>query len=454
MRHAFNETFAGEWTASYKMASDPAANCDTEAPDVSDLPANFHYRALPLGCKTPAAIRDEILGNPPDASDVVVVGAARAGVGIDMYDYLLGKNATVLFVYGASPPTNNDTSKNFYWTFTPDVETAAQLVAAETCRRFGRGVEHRVLKLYGNDKPAFDIRVDAQLEWLWKNCEAKITKTTEARAKFDQDLAYELTKKALIHDPSITTILAANDRMLLGARKAIDETLSWEGAAKLMIAGFDRVEQHLLDDDFMVASADQYVGVAGAGLWRAVQNVLDAVDAAAAAGDPIDTTDKLKAYFAETTGENLWEKCTADLEPYTDAAVALAAETGVDAWDAAVADVEADCAFYEETTTETETSCQYADAEGFTVDALIHHTSYQATVAAKTDDDSPLPVTASVRELEIQTMDTAGGSFSATAWVDLRWTDTRLRYDKNVFEGPIRVDIDRIWVPEMYIHNL
>ena len=63
--------------------------------------------------------------------------------------------------------------------------------------------------------------------------------------------------------------MAANDRMLLGAREAIDETLSWEGAAKLMVAGFDRVEESLLDDDFMVASADQYVGVAGAGLWRA-----------------------------------------------------------------------------------------------------------------------------------------------------------------------------------------
>ena len=49
----------------------------------SDLPANFHYRALPLGCKTPAAIRDKILGDPAtDASDVVVVGAARAQVGM------------------------------------------------------------------------------------------------------------------------------------------------------------------------------------------------------------------------------------------------------------------------------------------------------------------------------------------------------------------------------------
>ena len=65
---------------------------------------------------------------------------------------------------------------------------------------------------------------------------------------------------------------------------------------------------------------------------------------------------------------------------------------------------------------------------GFTVDSLIHHTS-KASVAAKTDDNSPLPVMASVRELEIQTMDTAGGSFCATAWVDLQWIDTRLKYD-------------------------
>ena len=197
VRHAFNETFAGEWTESYKMASDPAANCNTEAPDLDDLPANFHYRALPLGCKTPAAIRDEILGNPAtDASDVVVVGAARAQVGMDvngddLYDQLLAHGATVFFVYGAVDYlTAADPATQLYWTFTPDVETAAQLVAAETCRRFGRGVEHRVLKLYGNDQPAFDIRVDAQLEWLWENCEAKITKTVEARANFDLSLIH------------------------------------------------------------------------------------------------------------------------------------------------------------------------------------------------------------------------------------------------------------------------
>ena len=471
MRYAFNETFAGEFTRSFKMV-DPTltANCaaDLDALKASGaLAEGFYDRALPLGsCLTPDEIKAAILADGP-ASDAVIIGAARAGVGIDMYDDLLyadapGNGATVFFVYGASPPTNNDPAINFYWTFDPDVTTAAQLVAAEMCRRFGRGVEHRVLKLYGNDKAAFDIRVDAQLEWLWENCEAKIISTTEARAKFDRDLAKELTKKALIHDPSITTILAANDRMLLGAREAIDETLSWEGAAKLMVAGFDRVEKSLLDDDFMVASADQYIGVAGAGLWRAVKNVLDAVDAAAGTANPINSTNALKEYFAKTTydgaSEIRWEKCTADLEPYGASGdawdTALAAASG-DAWDAALALAgEADCNFYDEVTTETETSCQYADAEGFTVDALIHQTSYQATVAAKTDDNSPLPVTASVRELEIQTMDTAGGSFSATAWVDLQWKDTRLRYDRNVFEGPIRVDIDRIWVPEMYIHNL
>ena len=198
MRYAFNETFAGEFTRSFKMV-DPTltANCaaDLDALKASGaLAEGFYDRALPLGCMVPDDIRDKIEEDGIDLSDVVVVGAARAGVGIDMYDYLLGQNATVLFVYGASPPTNNDTSKNFYWTFTPDVETAAQLVAAETCRRFGRGVEHRVLKLYGNDQPAFDIRVDAQLEWLWENCEAKITKTVEARANFDRDLACEPAK--------------------------------------------------------------------------------------------------------------------------------------------------------------------------------------------------------------------------------------------------------------------
>ena len=458
MRHAFEGTFP-DHAGSFKMADDPTGYCKTPL-DPDDLPKIFHDRALPLGCQTPADVQAAIEADGA-LSDVVVVGAARAGVGISMYEALLEAGATVFFVYAPGGPglkadITTKPGEYFYWTFTPDVETAAQLAAAEMCRRFGTGVEHRVLKLYGNDMPAFDLRIDAQIKWLLDNCEGtRITKTIEARAKFKSDLAYELTKKALILDPSITTIMAANDRMLLGARNATAETLSWQGAEKLMITGFDRVEEHLLEDDFMVASADQYVGVAGAGLWRAVKNVMDAVDARAGTADPIDKTEKLQDYFTVTDSVNLWEKCTVDLGNYEGgSAWEAAVAAGEDPWDATVAAVETDCDFYTGDTTYTETSCQYADKEGFTVDALIHHTSYQATVAAKTDNNSPLPVTASVRELEIQTMDTAGGSFSATAWVDLQWTDTRLRYDKNVFEGPIRVDIDRIWVPEMYIHNL
>ena len=257
VRHAFNETFKGEYTRSFKMV-DPTltANCaaDFDALKQSGaLAEDFHDRALPLGCMVPDDIRDKIEEDGSDLSDVVVVGAARAGVGITMYEALLEAGATVFFVYAPGGPglkadITTKPGDYFYWTFTPDVETAAQLAAAEICRRFGTGVEHRVLKLYGNDMPAFDLRVDAQITWLLDNCEGtKITKTIEARANFKSDRAYELTKKALILDPSITTIMAANDRMLLGARNATAETLSWQGAEKLMITGFDRVEEHLLD---------------------------------------------------------------------------------------------------------------------------------------------------------------------------------------------------------------
>lgn len=428
VRFAFNETFHGAYAASFKM-TEGACVGDLAQLNESVLPARFHGRVLPVGtCRTPDEILAEILA-AGSISDVTVVGAARAGVGLGMYDALLSAGATVFFVYDAFI-TNTDPSSNFYWTFNPDVTTAAQLVAQETCRRYGENVEHRVLKLYGNEGAAFDVRVDAQLDWLALNCPgATITKTIEARANFDRQLAYELTKKALILDPSITTIIAANDRMLLGAQEAISETLSEAGASKLMVAGFDRVEAQLLSDDFAVASADQYLGVAGEGLWRAVKNVLSAVEDYA-----ISSTSELQAHFSDTSYngvlETRWENCTSEERSER-------------------------CTFYTEPTTDTETSCQYADAEGQVVDALIHHTSYQAYVAAQTAYHSvPLPVTAHVSELEIQTMDTAGGSFHATAWVGLTWIDSRLKYDAKLFAGPIRVDIAQIWVPEMYISNL
>ena len=90
VRHAFNETFKGEYTRSFKMV-DPTltANCaaDLDALKQSGaLAEDFHDRALPLGCMVPDDIRDKIEEDGLDLSDVVVVGAARAGVGIDMYD--------------------------------------------------------------------------------------------------------------------------------------------------------------------------------------------------------------------------------------------------------------------------------------------------------------------------------------------------------------------------------
>ena len=75
MRHAFNETFKGEYTRSFKMV-DPTltANCaaDLDALKQSGaLAEDFHDRALPLGCMVPDDIRDKIEEDGSDLSDVL-----------------------------------------------------------------------------------------------------------------------------------------------------------------------------------------------------------------------------------------------------------------------------------------------------------------------------------------------------------------------------------------------
>ena len=101
MRHAFEGTFP-DHAGSFKMADDPTGYCKTPL-DPDDLPRIFHDRALPLGCQTPADVQAAIEADGA-LSDVVVVGAARAGVGITMYEALLEAGATVFFVYAPGGP--------------------------------------------------------------------------------------------------------------------------------------------------------------------------------------------------------------------------------------------------------------------------------------------------------------------------------------------------------------
>jgi hypothetical protein len=103
---------------------------------------------------------------------------------------------------------------------------------------------------------------------------------------------------------------------------------------------------------------------------------------------------------------------------------------------------------------ETETSCQYADAEGHVVSDLLGGT-YAADVRAKPESGvGPTVVRVGARDVGIEDVDTAGGSFAATVWIRLEWRDPRLAFDVNIYNGTLYVDSTRIWSPDVYVDNL
>jgi hypothetical protein len=210
-----------------------------------------------------AEIIGTIMNGTAHLRDVLVVGPMRHGEA--SYAELLRAGGAFfpiaegvdLAAYGLT----NETS--FQFNFNPDPINAAELVAQEICRTTGRGAIHRVMRLYG--AAYADSRVDANLAWLEEYCGATIFEHSSLRAYFREETAYDLAFSALVKDSSASLIVAANDRMVKGALRAIEDTLSPAAAAKILIAGFDWTEDWMLKQGKIVADGDQYMSTPGAG---------------------------------------------------------------------------------------------------------------------------------------------------------------------------------------------
>ena len=332
------------------------------------------------------------VGDEPEAA--VVVGPHRHGEA--HYASFVAAGGAAFFLAEAIDTAaygiTNETA--LAWTFNPDTTTAAQVVAKEICRTTsGAAFRHKVLKLYGT--PYADNRVDANTDYLEEVCGATVEVVAAERALFREDLAEEYAFAALVKDSSITTILAANDRMIKGALKAIDRALSPAKAANLIIGGFDWTEDWLLTKQLQVASGDQYMSTAGMGVWQTVVNVIDTVQ-----GFKLNTTADVQAFFRT-----------------------------------------------DDTRFDTEASCQFADAEGFVIDGLL--SGYQPGVRAKPEADedvAPTVVAVGLHDVAVEGIDTAGGGFTATSWMTLEWADPRLAFDANIYAGMLRVDAETIHV--------
>ena len=138
-----------------------------------------------------------------------------------------------------------------------------------------RALQRRRQGATPNGTPYADNRVDASVDYLEQVCGASVEVVAAERAYFRENLAETLTFATLVKDSTITTILAANDRMIKGALKAVDRALSPQDADRLVIAGFDWTEDYLLTQGLQVASGDQYMSTPFSGVWKTVVNVID-----------------------------------------------------------------------------------------------------------------------------------------------------------------------------------
>lgn len=97
---------------------------------------------------------------------------------------------------------------------------------------------------------------------------------------------------------------------------------------------------------------------------------------------------------------------------------------------------------------------RFSDAEGYVISNLLSG-SYSTVVRAKPANGvGPTIVNVGAKSIAVESIDTAGGSFAATLWVALEWVDPRLQFDENVYNGTLRLDATRIWVPDVYVANL
>ena len=360
---------------------------------------SFAYEASVLAASDDdvASIIGGIMGASGDARGALVVGPMRHGEA-SYAAFLEAGGAFFPIAEGvdlAAYGLTNETS--FQFVFSPDPINAAGLVAQEICRTTGAGAHHRVMKLYG--AAYADPRVDANVAWLEAYCGATIFEHSALRADFLEDKAYALAFPALVKDSVLTLVVAANDRMVKGALRAIDEALSPAAAAKVLIAGFDATEDSLVQEGKIVASGDQYLSTPGMGAWRSMKHVIDVVRS-----NGYGTTADLQRFFDDGSAQ-IW----------------------------------------------TETSCQYADAEGYVISYLLNN--YAPSVRAKPASGvGPTIVRVGASDIHVDAVDTAGGSFSATAWINVEWRDARLTY-KGFYNGTVYVDATRIWSPNIYLLN-
>jgi hypothetical protein len=59
-----------------------------------------------------------------------------------------------------------------------------------------------------------------------------------------------------------------------------------------------------------------------------------------------------------------------------------------------------------------------------------------------------------LHDVQVDEIDTSGGSFDATFWIQLEWIDRRLEWDPRTYNETIERLPGTIWEPAIYIRNI
>jgi len=287
--------------------------------------------------------------------------------------------------------TRLDEARHSYWSYLFDSRPGAHAVAAEVCRLTGRGFHHQLVQVFGSHS---DDRVLEQVSWLTKHCEATFDIVDTARSlSWSADEVQEDLFQILAVHSTVTTVISASNGMLLGAfeaEKAIDE---WRRSSDILNVGWD-------GHDFDVISQKGTIIAAG-------QIDLFSLYSRIRYGIGIAETHNL------TTAAQFMKYLRNRPVP----------------------------------SFRVPTGAKYDDERGFALRSAL--TLYEPLVAPKPPHLGLLPVVYSLLEISIDEIDTAGGSFESTFWIQIEWNDHRLAHKGE----PFFIDTEKIWTPDIFFPN-
>ena len=87
---------------------------------------------------------------------------------------------------------------------------------------------------------------------------------------------YDITESVMVIDSGITAVLAANDKMAIGALQAASEYYPAQNLNSLRVSGYTNerdLNRPYIDSQTLFATVDEQMTAPNAGLWKAVKQV-------------------------------------------------------------------------------------------------------------------------------------------------------------------------------------